>query len=322
MNPLLKISDLRVIFPTSTATVNAVNGLNLTVEPGQSLGVVGESGCGKTVTALSIMRLLPYPGKIASGSISFRDEDLTEKTEDDMMRIRGSSIAMIFQDPSGSLNPSYTIGNQIVEGIQLQEAISGKEAFGIAMDALEMVNIPDPQRRLNNYPHELSRGMCQRVMIAMALSRNPKLLIADEPTTALDVTVGAQILDLIKAFQKKLDMSMIVITHDFGVIDTICDRVAVMYAGKIVEEGPTRDVVYGPQHPYTQGLKQAIPKLGQRTLRLHTIHGDVPNMMNVPSGCAFHPRCPHAMDICNRREPLPIENRVGQMVACHLYDKE
>ncbi|MDN5332400.1 MAG: peptide/nickel transport system ATP-binding protein [Tepidanaerobacteraceae bacterium] len=316
---LLEIKDLTVKFFTEDGTVNAVERASFDIEKEETLGVVGESGCGKSVTALSVMRLLPSPpAKITSGRILFEGEDLLSKSEAEMRRIRGNLISMVFQEPMTSLNPVFTIGHQISEAIVLHQKLSKKEARERAIEMLKMVGIPNPEKRYWEYPHQLSGGMRQRVMIAMALSCSPKLLIADEPTTALDVTIQAQILDLIERLKEKVGMSVLMITHDLGVIAEMAKRVVVMYAGQVVEESPCEDIFENPLHPYTAGLLKSIPKLEEKKSRLHVIEGNVPNPLNFPSGCRFHPRCFEAKKICGEKMPSLVEVEGNRKVRCFM----
>lgn len=291
-SPLLEVSNLSVAFDTDRGQVNPVKDVSLSIYPGQTLAVVGESGCGKSVTALSILRLIPQPpGRILNGVIKFEGRNLLDLSERDMRRVRGKDIAMIFQEPMTSLNPVYTIGDQIMEAVTLHQGVKGRAAREVAEQAMRDVGISDPQRRLDEYPHQMSGGMRQRVMIAMALSCKPKLLIADEPTTALDVTVQAQILELLRKLQHEQGLAIMLITHDLGVVAENADVVAVMYASRVVECATVEALFDSPQHPYTEGLFGAIPKLGQRTERLQTIPGTVPNPARFPVGCKFHTRC-------------------------------
>jgi oligopeptide/dipeptide ABC transporter ATP-binding protein len=316
---LLEIKDLTVKFFTEDGTVNAVERVSFDIEKEETLGVVGESGCGKSVTALSVMRLLPSPpAKITSGKILFEGEDLLSKSEAEMRRIRGNLISMVFQEPMTSLNPVFTIGHQISEAIVLHQKLSKKEARERAIEMLRLVGIPNPEKRYWEYPHQLSGGMRQRVMIAMALSCSPKLLIADEPTTALDVTIQAQILDLIERLKEKVGMSVLMITHDLGVIAEMAKRVVVMYAGQVVEESPCEDIFENPLHPYTAGLLKSIPKLEGKKSRLHVIEGNVPNPLNFPSGCRFHPRCFEAKKICGEKMPSLVEVEGNRKVRCFM----
>ncbi len=307
-NSLLEIRGLRTAFHTDAGLVHAVNGVDLDVYPAETLAVVGESGCGKSVMALSILRLIATPpGEIIGGRILFQGEDLLAAEESRMRAIRGAEIGMIFQEPMTSLNPVYTVGDQIVESIILHQRLPWHEARERAIEMLRKVGIPGPERRVDDYPHQMSGGMRQRVMIAMALACNPALLIADEPTTALDVTIQAQILDLLRDLQKSFRMSILLITHDLGVVAETAHRVAVMYAGKVLESANTADLFARPRQPYTAGLFHSIPKLTDESRRLQPIRGMVPDALFIPSGCPFHPRCPFAMEIC-RREMPPLVN--------------
>ncbi|MHB0885158.1 MAG: ABC transporter ATP-binding protein [Bacillota bacterium] len=304
MEPLVEVKDLHTEFHTEDGLVKAVDGVNLHIGRGETLGVVGESGCGKSVTALSIMRLIPWPpGRIAGGDILFEGRDVLKLPEDEMRKIRGNEISMIFQEPMTSLNPVFTVGEQIAEAVELHQRLKPQEAMDKAVEMLKLVGIPLAERRVKEYPHQLSGGMRQRVMIAMALSCTPKLLIADEPTTALDVTIQAQILELMKKLKQELGMAIMLITHDLGVVAEMAERVVVMYAGKVVEEAPVRELYKHPLHPYTQGLLRSIPRLNAPKERLHVIEGVVPSLMNLPPGCRFAGRCPHATDQCRREQP-------------------
>lgn len=310
---LLEVKDLRTSFFTHLGEVKAIRGISFDVEKGESIGIVGESGSGKSVTSLSIMKLLLYPGKIVGGEILFNGEDLVNKTNKDMMAIRGNEIAMIFQDPMTSLNPVYTIGDQIAEAIMKHQKLSRKEAHERSLEMLKLVNIPDPEKRIHNFPHEFSGGMRQRAMIAIALSCQPQLLIADEPTTALDVTIQAQILDLMKSLNAKLDTSTMLITHDLGVVADVCSRVVVMYGGLIMEKGSIRDIYYEPRHPYTMGLLKSIPKVASdEKQRLIPIPGTPPDLLNPPTGCPFYARCEYAMRICNTQQPPYFKSEDGK----------
>ncbi len=322
---LLDIRDLKTYFYTDDGIVRAVDGVSLSIAPEKTLGLVGESGCGKSITAFSTMRLIPSPpGKIEHGQILFHKDpesdpiDLTQLNPKgtQMRDIRGNDIAMIFQEPMTSLSPVHTVGNQIAEAIRLHQNADKKEARERAIDALNKVRLPRPDRQVDAYPHELSGGMRQRAMIAMALSCNPSLLIADEPTTALDVTVQAQILDLMRHLQSDIGMAIMLITHDLGVVASMADYVAVMYLGKIVEYADTRTVFKNPRHPYTMGLLNSIPQVGQKR-RLVPIEGTIPDPFEIPQGCAFAPRCPHVMDKC-REEPQLLEIESGHRVSCWL----
>ncbi len=305
--PLLEVRNLRVGFQTDNGLLTAVDDVDFTLEAGKTLGVVGESGCGKSVTAMSLMRLLPQPaGVILGGEVLLEGRDLTKLPIEDMRKIRGNDIAMIFQEPMTALNPVLRVGRQIIEAIQLHEPMSPEKAVKRAVELMEWVGIPAPDQRVNEYPHQLSGGMRQRVMIAMALSCHPKVLIADEPTTALDVTVQAQILDLLKRLQRETGMAVILITHDLGVIAEVCDDVAVMYAGRIAERGPVREIFAKPLHPYTQGLINCLPKLDHPPkTNLPVIPGMVPSLRDMPAGCRFASRCPnkHSDDVLTTRQP-------------------
>lgn len=317
---LVDIRNLRTHFYTEDGVVPAVDGVSLYIKRGETLGVVGESGCGKSVTSLSVMRLIPNPpGKIVEGEIVFEGQDLLKLSEPQMRKIRGNDISMIFQEPMTSLNPVYTIGDQISEAIQLHQGLNYKEATAKAVEMLRLVGIPLPDRRVKEYPHQLSGGMRQRVMIAMALSCNPKLLIADEPTTALDVTIQAQILELMKKLKKELGMAIMLITHDLGVVAEMAERVVVMYGGKVVEEGDVVAIFKTPLHPYTEGLLRSIPRLDTDTeSKLHVIEGVVPNPLHLPVGCRFHPRCPYVIDKCKEAQPPLEQVAPGRLVACYL----
>ena len=308
---LLDIRGLRTQFFTDDGLARAVDGVSYSLEKGETVGVVGESGCGKSVTALSVLRLIPDPpGKIVEGEILFEGTDLLQLSAADMRRIRGNDISMIFQEPMTSLNPVFTIGNQITEAVRLHQGLNKKDALAKAVEALRLVGIPVPERRVHEYPHQLSGGMRQRAMIAMALSCNPKVLIADEPTTALDVTIEAQILDLMRTLQEELGTAIIMITHDLGVIADIARKVVVMYAGKIVEQAPVERIFASPNHPYTQGLLQSLPRVDKDASgakqRLQEIPGIVPSLLNLPTGCKFASRCPSVMPQCKEQEP-PLE---------------
>jgi len=316
---LLEIRDLSVKFYTYQGVLDAVDIDTLTLDKRQSLGLVGETGCGKTVTSLAILGLVPYPGRIERGSIVFDGEDLTRRSEEEMRAIRGSRISMIFQNPTSSLNPVFTIGDQIASVISLHQKVDMKQARKRTVEMLSLVQLSDPEKVVDAYPHELSGGMCQRAMIAMALACNPGLLIADEPTTALDVTIQAQILKLMKGLRDRFDTSILLITHDLSVVAQTCDRVAVMYAGNKVEDGSVRDIFKDPKHPYTQGLLKAIPKISAGQEKLVGIDGAVPSMLQPPSGCRFHPRCPYAKEICSAEKPRSIELGGEHSVSCVLY---
>jgi len=322
MDKLLEIKDLQVTFKTYAATVQAVRGVNLTVNKRETLAIVGESGSGKSVTSKAIMGLIPNPpGKITGGEILFEGTDLTKLSERKMQKYRGNEISMIFQDPMTSLNPTMTIGKQIAEGLRKHQGLSKSEARKRAVQLLDLVGIPNPQVRVKQYPHEFSGGMRQRVVIAIALACNPKLLIADEPTTALDVTIQAQILDLMKDLQAKMDTAIILITHDLGVVANMAHRVAVMYGGKIVETGTVDEIFYRPKHPYTWGLLSSMPKLHTRQSELLAIPGTPPDLANPPKGCPFAARCPHAMKVCTEFMPDYSDVSDTQQVACWLQDE-
>ena len=315
--PLLEVKDLRTHFHMEDGVVPAVDGVSLSLDRGATLGVVGESGCGKSVTALSIMRLIDNPpGRIAGGEVFFDGEDLLKKSEAQMREIRGNRISMIFQEPMTSLNPVFTVGDQIMEAILLHQQVKRVEARQRTIEMLKMVGIPSPERRVDDYPHQMSGGMRQRVMIAIGLACNPSLLIADEPTTALDVTIQAQILDLMKKIKDDLGTSIMLITHDLGVVAQVVDRVVVMYAGKIVESADTRTLFENPQHPYTVGLLGSIPKVHEDRERLQVIEGVVPDLFNMPQGCRFHPRCAWTKDVCIQGAPELDEVEPGHQVRC------
>lgn len=316
---ILEVEDLSVKFFTSEGIVNAVDHVTFSIGKEEVLGLVGESGCGKSVTSLAIMRLLPMPpAKITSGKIIFDGVNLLEKPENEMRQIRGNVLSMIFQEPMTSLNPVITVGKQITEAIVVHQNVSKDEAKKKAVEMLKIVGIPNPEKRYNDYPHQMSGGMRQRAMIAMALSCNPKLLIADEPTTALDVTVQAQILDLVTQLKERFGMSVLLITHDLGVIAEMCSRVLVMYAGQIVEEAPCIDLFDNPLHPYTIGLLKSIPKLEPGKQPLHTIEGNVPNAIELPPGCRFHPRCNEAVPICSQKTPALVTINSSRKIRCFL----
>ncbi len=326
MSQLLEVRDLQTHFPTRAGLVKAVDGVSFDIAEGELVGLVGESGCGKSITALSIMRLISPPGKIVGGSIRFKGEELTTASAERLREIRGDDIAMIFQDPMTSLNPVYTVGEQIAEALRLHRKLDKKAAWSAAVEAMREVSIPSPERRASDYPHQLSGGMRQRVMIAMALACDPDLLIADEPTTALDVTIQAQILELLDGLRKTRKLAVLLITHDLGVVAEVADRVCVMYTGKIVEESGVVELFANPKHPYTQGLLRSVPKLTDanttKAERLKTIEGTVPSPTNLPDGCHFAPRCEFRMDRCVHGEiPLfKMENDVK--VRCVLYEEK
>ncbi len=316
---LLSIRNLTTHFFTEQGVVKAVQDVSYDIARGKTLAVVGESGCGKSVTAMSVMQLIPWPpGKIVGGEIIFDGEALLEATDERMREIRGNDIAMIFQEPMTSLNPVFTVGNQIVEAVKLHQKDKADQAWDIAIDMMKKVGIADPERRVREYPHQMSGGMRQRVMIAMSLCCSPSLLIADEPTTALDVTIQAQILDLLRDLQRQNGMSIMMITHDLGVVAENADDVVVMYASRVVETGTAKNVFNNPLHPYTQGLLQSLPRLGEKKERLDVIGGNVPNPLNFPSGCKFHTRCPIGCKDtkCRTQEPPLKEVTPGRQVAC------
>jgi oligopeptide/dipeptide ABC transporter ATP-binding protein len=320
---LLEIKGLKTYFYTEDGTVKAIDGVDISVKRGEILGLVGESGCGKSVTALSIMQLIREPGRIIDGEILFRSKNLRELSETDIQNIRGNRISMIFQQPQSSLNPVITIGDQLVEVFEIHTSLDEKEAWGKAIDLLRIVGIPDPEEKALCYPHEMSGGQAQRVMIAMALALRPELLIADEPTTALDVTIQAQILDLILELRDEMDTAVILITHDLGVVAETADWVAVMYAGQIVEQAGVTPLFDQPFHPYTRGLLNSIPILGETKHRLADIDGVVPNLVDLPPGCNFSPRCKarikHGLSICEKINPNLSEVLPNHVVRCWLY---
>jgi oligopeptide/dipeptide ABC transporter ATP-binding protein len=323
--PLLEVRNLKTHFFTEDGVVKAVDGVDFKVFPGEVLGLVGESGCGKSVTSLSIMRLIGQPGKVVEGEIIYDGQNLLKMSEEEMTHIRGNRISMIFQQPQSALNPVFKAGDQIAEVLKIHQDMEKKAALQKAVELLKMVGIPEPERRADCYPHELSGGMAQRVMIAMALACVPELLIADEPTTALDVTIQAQILDLMLGLRSKVGASVILITHDLGVISELAERVAVMYAGRIVEQADVRTMFASPLHPYTIGLMGSIPVLGRIKERLEVIPGSVPNLVNLPAGCRFAPRCrsriEHQLKICTEREPDLLEVAPGHTVRCWLFQE-
>ncbi|SDO23787.1 oligopeptide transport system ATP-binding protein [Paenibacillus sp. yr247] len=318
----LEVSNLQTYFYMEDGIVKAVDGVDFTIERGETLGIVGESGCGKSITSLSLMRLISSPGKIIDGKIRFNGEDLLEKTEEEMQRIRGNQISMIFQEPMTSLNPVYSVGEQIAEVLRIHRKMGKREAWEKAVEMLKMVGIPSPEKRAKQEPHELSGGMRQRVMIAIALACNPELLIADEPTTALDVTIQAQILDLLKQLQKKLGTAVIMITHDLGVVAETCDKVVVMYAGKVVEYTDVDSLFENPKHPYTVGLLKSLPRPDGVQETLEAIKGSVPSPFHMPKGCSFEPRCLHARKICTESLPNLTDITDSCQVRCWMYTKE
>ncbi|MCC6261312.1 MAG: ABC transporter ATP-binding protein [Anaerolineales bacterium] len=321
--PLLEVRNLKTYFYTEDGVVRAVDGVNFEVRPGEVLGIVGESGCGKSVTSLSIMRLIAPPGKIAEGEIILNGKNLLGISEDEMTKIRGNRVSMIFQQPQTALNPVFQVGDQIAEVLSIHKNLDKAAGKARAIELLKMVGIPDAERRATAYPHELSGGMAQRVMIAMALACEPELLIADEPTTALDVTIQAQILDLMLELREKLGTSVILITHDLGVVAETCERVAVMYAGEVVEQAEVGNLFEKPLHPYTQGLIDSIPILGEIKEKLAVIPGSVPNLVNLPEGCRFAPRCAarekYGLKICTEQKPELKEAGAGHLARCWLY---
>ncbi len=318
---LVSIKGLKTNFYTYAGVVKALDGINLDIYKGETIGLVGETGCGKSVTALSIIRLIQWPpGRIDEGSIMFNGKDLLKLPESEMRKIRGNKISMIFQEPMNSFNPVFTVGDQIAEVIMLHQKMDRKSAWKKAIEMLSFTSIPAPERVARSYPHELSGGMLQRAMISMALACQPELLIADEPTTALDVTIEAQILELMKNLKSRTNASILMITHDLGIIAEMCDRVGVMYAGTIVELADVVSIFKRPLHPYTNGLIRAIPSLStEHSCRLETIPGNVPNLINPPTGCRFHPRCSKAMDICKKEKPGVYKVEDGHYVSCFLY---
>jgi len=318
---VLRISGLKTHFYTGRGILPAVDDISIVVKRGMVLGVVGESGCGKSITALSILRLVSSPGRIVSGRIEFMGKNLLDLDINEMHSIRGNEIAMIFQEPMTSLNPVYTVGKQVMEPLKLHQKLDTKTARAKTIEMFELVGIPDASKRVDVYPHQLSGGLRQRVMIAMALSCQPQLLIADEPTTAVDVTVQAQILRLMRKLQHETESAILLITHDLGVVAEMCDDVVVMYAGKIMEQASVEELFENPQHPYTVGLLESIPKLHQGNDRLYSIKGMVPNLLHLSGGCKFHPRCDHAMDVCRQSEPELFETRPGHQVRCWKYRK-
>jgi peptide/nickel transport system ATP-binding protein len=317
--PLLEVRDLKVHFPTEDGLVKAVDGVTLSIAPGQTLGVVGESGSGKSVSFLTVMGLVTKREARITGEVVFKGVDLLKIPPEEMRHVRGEKISMIFQDPLTALNPVHKVGNQIAEVFRVHRKTSKKEAFEESVNLLQLVGIPQPRQRARQYPHEFSGGMRQRAMIAMALALNPDLLIADEPTTALDVTVQAQILDLIDQMKEEFDAAVVLITHDLGVVAEHCDDIVVMYAGKLAEYGERRDIYYNAHHPYTWGLMQSIARMDQeRTERLRPIKGQPPSLIHVPTGCPFHPRCPYVMDICKTEVPELLPANGHHASACHL----
>jgi oligopeptide/dipeptide ABC transporter ATP-binding protein len=320
---LLEVRNLKTYFYTEDGVVKAVDGVDLTVDRGEVLGLVGESGCGKSVTSLSIMRLIGIPGKVVEGEIIFEGRNLLELSEGEMVHMRGNRMSMIFQQPQSSLNPVFKIGDQVAEVLQIHQNMGKEESWNKAVELLRLVGIPDPESKAHSFPHEVSGGQAQRVMIAMALALNPQLLIADEPTTALDVTIQAQILDLMRDLRTRMDTAVILITHDLGVISEMADRVAVMYAGRIVEQTDIKTLFKKPVHPYTQGLMASIPVLGTVKEVLDVIPGSVPNLVNLPPGCQFAPRCrsrvEYQLAICTQVEPQLVPYEPDHLCRCWLY---
>jgi len=321
---ILQVKDLKTYFNVDEGVVKAVDGVSFELHRSETLGIVGESGSGKSVTNLSIINLIPTPpGKIVGGEVLFHGTDLLKLPPSEIRHIRGNKISMIFQDPMTSLNPFLRISTQMIETIQLHQGLDKKAAKEKAIEMLKLAGIPAPEKRIDQYPHQFSGGMRQRVMIAMALSCNPEILIADEPTSALDVTIQAQILELIKELTRKLGTAVILITHSLGVVAGMCDTICVMYAGRIVERGPTEDIFEAPKHPYTMGLIRSVPRLDQETkMRLYSIPGQPPNVIDLPDCCPFYPRCEQAMDICREKYPSIVSFENNQSVACWLYNKE
>ena len=321
---ILEVNNLSTHFFTRAGTIKAADDVSFRIKTGSTLALVGESGSGKSVTSLSIMRLVQPPGRITAGQILFNGTDLLKIEDDQMRQLRGREIAMIFQDPMTSLNPVYNVGDQIAEAIHLHQRLSRRQAWAKAVEMMARVQIPDAERRAKDYPHQLSGGMRQRVMIAMALSCNPKLLIADEPTTALDVTIQAEILELLRSLREDFALSMLLITHDLGVVAETADRVAVMYAGRIVEEAPVRQLFHSPRHPYTEGLLRSVPRLtkeGLKQRRLETIEGTVPNLLRLPRGCKFAPRCAYVIDECTADEIPLLAVSVEHRSRCIRHDR-
>ena len=321
---LLEVDDLKMYFHTEDGIVHAVDGVSYTLDRGETLGVVGESGSGKSVTAMTIMGLVDMPpGKIEGGSVTYRGHDLLNMSEEEMQHVRGNDIAMIFQDPMTSLNPVYKIGKQVGEGLRLHRGYSKQEALKRATELLDLVGIPEPEKRVNEYPHQFSGGMRQRVMIAMALACDPDILIADEPTTALDVTIQAQIIELMQEMQEKNGNAIIMITHDLGVVADMADKIMVMYAGHPVEFGTADEIFYDSRHPYTWGLIRSIPEQATDEKKpLTPIHGNPPSLVNLPKGCAFAPRCPYATELCHEKRPEKFTTATGHYSACHYADDD
>lgn len=321
-NKVLEVKNLRTHFFTDRGVVKSVDGVSFSIEKGKTLGIVGESGCGKSITSMSLMRLIPKPGKIVEGEMILDGVDLAKVSEEDMLKIRGNDISMIFQEPMTSLNPVFTVGFQISEVLILHQKMSEEEARKKSIEMLKLVGIPRAEQIVDEYPFQLSGGMRQRVMIAMALACQPKVLIADEPTTALDVTIQAQILDLMNDLKRKTDTAIMLITHDLGVVAEMCDHVVVMYSGKVVEEGDIETIFAHPMHPYTKGLMNSIPKLTEEQDELDSIDGSVPNPLKLPQGCYFNPRCKYATDECRTKQPELKDMGNGHKVSCFVAQKE
>jgi len=315
---ILSIRNLKTWFYTYEGVVHALDGVNLDITSKSVLGVVGETGCGKSITALSILNLVPRPGRIVEGSVVFEGRDLLKLDDTELRSVRGRAISMIFQRPAASLNPVVSVGSQLESAIRLHSGADREEAFSRAVRMLEMVGLPDPERQLKKYPHEMSGGMLQRIMIAIALSSNPRLLIADEPATALDVTIQAQVLEVMRRLSEELGTTIMMITHDLGIVAEMCDTVAVMYAGRIVERAPVQALFERPLHPYSRGLLESLP-VSEKGSKLPIIPGTVCSMIDPPAGCRFHPRCPSVMDICRKKEPPVRRPYPGHETACHLY---
>jgi len=318
---LLEARDLKAHYEAFEGTIKAVDGVSFEIGESEIFGLLGESGCGKSTVALSILRLVPPPGRIVGGEIWFEGRNLLAETENEMMKIRGEKISLISQDPMAALNPVFKIGEQIADMLMVHRDLSREQAYDLAVKKLELVQLPNPKGIYNMYPHELSGGMRQRVMIAMALACNPSLLIADEPTTALDVTIQAQILELLKSLCKELNMSVLLITHNLGIVAEICDRLGVMYAGQLVEVGPVESFFGRAMHPYTRGLLRAVPKATEETEQLYAIEGEVPDLINPPVGCRFHPRCPYVKDECRKTAPPFFEVETNHEASCFLYGR-
>ncbi len=318
---LLEVQDLKAYYEALEGTVRAVDGVSFGVKKGEIFGLLGESGCGKSTVALSILRLIPAPGKIVGGEILFEGEDLLAKTPDEMMKIRGQRVSYISQDPTAALNPVFKIGEQIADALTVHLNLSKQQAHDLTVKKLEQVQLPNPEGAYDKYSHELSGGMRQRAMIAMALACDPSLLIADEPTTALDVTIQAQILELLKNLCREMDMAVLLITHNLGIVAEICDRLGVMYAGRLAEVGPVERFFGTAMHPYTRGLLKAVPKATEETEQLYAIRGEVPDLINPPAGCRFHPRCPHVMEECKRIDPPFFNVGPKHEVSCFLYSR-